>query len=239
MSREQRIRQAWRRSRHMFNWEMRDRWDAHLDPEEVIPMYSEPITARGQSSLERVTFQCQKIYYGHPNRYHFHVTCEGFAMNPRYIFAGIGSRETPQTVRLQMIEVAKQLRERGWWLRSGGAAGADRAFQRPYGTEQCEIFYASDAPSHQSWFPHAQKYHPAWGKLHPYHKELHARNSPIVLGARLDMPVDFILCWTKDGGATGGTGQALRIAADLKIPVFNMFFGSWRDQLHAWIKERI
>ena len=34
-----------------------------------------------------------------------------------------------------------------------------------------------------------------------------------VLGVSLDSPAEFVLCWTADGEASGGTGQALRIAA--------------------------
>lgn len=44
-----------------------------------------------------------------------------------------------------------------------------------------------------------------------------------MLGADLHSPSKFIVCWTRDGGATGGTGQALRIADHYEIPVFNLF----------------
>lgn len=46
-----------------------------------------------------------------------------------------------------------------------------------------------------------------------------------MLGPKLDSPVNFVVCWTSDGKASGGTGQALRIAADpaYAIPVFNLF----------------
>ncbi len=35
-----------------------------------------------------------------------------------------------------------------------------------------------------------------------------------------------------DGKITGGTGQAIRIAIDLKIPVFNMGEDSWDSALN-------
>lgn len=44
----------------------------------------------------------------------------------------------------------------------------------------------------------------------------------------LDDPAAFVLCWTPDGSLdgtgsdTGGTGQALRIAAAYDVPVFNL-----------------
>ena len=43
-----------------------------------------------------------------------------------------------------------------------------------------------------------------------------------VLGSSLDSPAEFVLCWTADGEASGGTGQALRIAASHGVPVFNL-----------------
>jgi hypothetical protein len=35
---------------------------------------------------------------------------------------------------------------------------------------------------------------------------------------------EFVICWTKDGESSGGTGQALRIAAHHNIPIHNLFF---------------
>ena len=58
-----------------------------------------------------------------------------------------------------------------------------------------------------------------------------ARNCHQVLGQDLKTPVDFIVCWTKDGGESGGTGQALRIARDLNIPVYNLYFEDTIDKI--------
>ena len=44
-------------------------------------------------------------------------------------YAGIGSRRTPDDVLEQMTQLAQELGKLGWTLRSGGADGADRAFQ--------------------------------------------------------------------------------------------------------------
>ena len=43
-----------------------------------------------------------------------------------------------------------------------------------------------------------------------------------MLGPKLDAPSDFVLCWTEDGEASGGTGQAMRIAAAHGVPVYNL-----------------
>jgi hypothetical protein len=42
-----------------------------------------------------------------------------------------------------------------------------------------------------------------------------------VLGLDLETPSKFIICWTKNGKGQGGTGQALRIAKEYGIPIFD------------------
>ena len=44
-------------------------------------------------------------------------------------YAGIGSRKTPPTIRSLMTKCANQLHNEGFTLRSGGAQGADTAFE--------------------------------------------------------------------------------------------------------------
>lgn len=70
----------------------------------------------------------------------------------------------------------------------------------------------------------AKIYHPAWHRLSKYAQDLHTRNSCQIMGEDLDDPVDFVLCYTKDGKATGGTGQAIRIAEAHNIPVYNLYY---------------
>ena len=140
-------------------------------------------------------------------------------------YAGIGSRKTPQNILFQMTEVAEQLEQCGWTLRSGGAKGADTAFEN--GAKKKQIFLASgDIPNEA--FDLASQYHPTWGGLPPYVKRLHARNCQQILGRNLDCHVRFVVCWTPDGAETtttketGGTGQAIRVANAYNIPVFNL-----------------
>lgn len=68
----------------------------------------------------------------------------------------------------------------------------------------------------------AEKHHPAWQRLGQGAQNLHTRNMGQVLGPKLDKPARFSIPWTIDGGATGGTGQAIRIANELDIPVLNL-----------------
>jgi SpoU rRNA methylase family enzyme len=44
-----------------------------------------------------------------------------------------------------------------------------------------------------------------------------------MLGENMDRPTDLVICWTKDGAATGGTGQAIRMANHYGVPVLNLF----------------
>ena len=68
----------------------------------------------------------------------------------------------------------------------------------------------------------AAAHHPAFVGLSAFVQALHNRNVFQVLGPSLDSPAEFVLCWTADGEASGGTGQALRIAASHGVPVFNL-----------------
>lgn len=157
------------------------------------------------------------------------------------IYAGIGSRETPKDVLKTMECLAETLGRAGWTLRTGGAPGADTAFfdgafvdnslielYLPW--DGFEHYYYHDllgkvsihtSPSPQA-FELAKKYHPAWYKLSQGARKLMARNSHQVLGLGLDMPADCVICWTEGGKLKGGTAQALRMAADFNIPVYNL-----------------
>ena len=53
-------------------------------------------------------------------------------------YTGIGSRKTPKTILKLFTEVAIYLSKQGYILRSGGAKGADQAFER--GAAKKEIY---------------------------------------------------------------------------------------------------
>lgn len=67
----------------------------------------------------------------------------------------------------------------------------------------------------------AEEFHPYWHNLKPAARKLQARNSHQVLGLDLLSPSQFILCYTPRGKRTGGTGQALRLAEEKNIPIFD------------------
>lgn len=138
-------------------------------------------------------------------------------------FAGIGSRETPSDILVIMRGLGTLLAYRGWTLRSGGALGADTAFEEGCDIEngRKEIFFANDAS--KDAIEIAEHCHPAWHRCTEVARKLHGRNAMIVLGRDLRTPARFVVCWTKDGLAVGGTGLAIRIANRCTIPVINLF----------------
>lgn len=156
------------------------------------------------------------------------------------IIAGIGSRQTPMDVLAVMEQVGMMLAMKGIKGRSGGAAGADTAFQRGYAVIAPGLLkvYPGHIGHYLSWQDHASRFHPAWQNCDETARKLHARNSAIMCGdSPMDAPelVNAVVCWTEGGAITGGTGQALRIAAHYQIPVFNLAvtpidqFWSWLD----------
>lgn len=154
----------------------------------------------------------------------------------RKSYAGIGSRLTPLYIRDQMTEIAKNLARQGWILRSGAASGADQAFENGAGDAK-EIYIPWKGFNKSTSlllpipeaFSLAECFHPNWKACKQYDRALHARNCHQALGANLDDPVAFVICWTSGGGAVGGTGQAMRIAADKSIRIYNLFHKADRE----------
>lgn len=171
---------------------------------------------------------------------------------PKY-YTGVGSRQTPPHILTMMGFIAVKLAKEGYILRSGGAAGADTAFEKGAG-EFKQIFTANHATS--AAMDIAAKFHPAWRKCSDFAKRLHGRNSFQVLGYHLNQPSQFLICWTKDGCKshttrsinTGGTGTAISIADTYGTFVYNlaneMDYFFWldiltRDGYYAPILKRL
>lgn len=151
-------------------------------------------------------------------------------------FAGIGSRETPQSLIPIIQGLSKKLISLGFVLRSGGADGADSFWENAYdkfGGEK-EIYLPwknfnnnlSSLYEIKDWVNEiAEIYHPNWNRLSDAGKKLHSRNVYQIRGYEdyWDQYSEFVICYTPDGKDSGGTGQAIRIARQHSIPVFNLY----------------
>lgn len=165
-------------------------------------------------------------------------------MEQKY-FTGIGSRSTPKDICEIMSIIPIFLnKDHGYILRSGGAPGADLAFETFLSNDVKNIYLPwkgfNDNKSQlynvtTGAYSIAEKFHPAWKSLSQAGKKLHARNVYQVLGEDLNTPSDFVLCWTADfceshetrSRETGGTGTAISIASYFNVPVFNMARKDW------------
>lgn len=155
------------------------------------------------------------------------------------IYTGIGTRDIP-TDSKEIIDKILNLYEVGlknYILRSGSAPGMDSLF------EMCHYKYHKDT-NQEIFLPWknfnnsksqlfniteeakilAKEYHPAPSRLTDAALKLMSRNGYQVLGYDLKTPTDLVVCWVKDINK-GGTSQAIRIARDNNIPIFNIYNG--------------
>jgi hypothetical protein len=160
-------------------------------------------------------------------------------------YAGIGSRQTHPDVLALMTRIATYLDRRFWMLRSGGAEGADTAFENGVHSMRKQVFLPwpgfngrrVGVTPYGHAYRIAEQYHPNWHNLDRSVRSLHARNVHQILGPHCDDPSGFVVCWTPDGSTgettsrTGGTGQALRIAKAYGISIFNL---QREDHRVAW-----
>jgi hypothetical protein len=166
----------------------------------------------------------------------------GGGMSER-IYAGVGSRKTPADVLLLIHRVAERLGDTGWKLRTGHARGADKAFEfgafKALGSAEIYLPWpgfegpiaapaGSDvvvqaAPTAAAYEVAAQ-HHPRWAQISAGAQALHARNSHQILGPDLTDPVSLVVCYSeiRAGELSGGTAQAVRIAANYNIDVINI-----------------
>lgn len=150
-------------------------------------------------------------------------------------YAGIGSRDTPPEVLSVMRAAAAILAWKGWGLRSGGAQGADQAFEAGCvgagGAREIilpwrgfEGHWHDIVLSDPRAMEIAERFHPTWEKCSERARRLHGRNTHQILGPKLGVstPTAGVLCWTESGRGGGGTGQALRLAKAFGIPVVDL-----------------
>lgn len=150
------------------------------------------------------------------------------------ILTGVGSRETTDDALVLMAKIARVFSEKGFTLRSGGAKGADSAFEDNWAGKK-EIFlpwngYENKWKSKEYIVPFitqqhidlASKAHPNWNACKEGARKMHTRNTCQVLGEKLDKPATLLVCWTVRGEYKGGTAVAMRIADLYGIPIYNL-----------------
>jgi hypothetical protein len=164
------------------------------------------------------------------------------------IYSGIGSRRTLPEILELMTSIASFMEEQGYILHSGGADGADKAFEsgvqdsgmkkiflpwKGFNRNSSTLYVVSEKA-----VTLAKEFHPSWDTLSDAAKLLIARNGYQILGDSLNTPVDLIICYTPHGRAEGGTGQAIRIAQYYQIPVFNLYFKKDIEQILSWMNTK-
>ncbi len=173
------------------------------------------------------------------------------ASSTQLILTGVGSRETPEDMLTLLRNLGEGFARASYTLRSGGADGADLAFEqgaRRVAGAKLEIYlpwkgfndhsstlYEIDAAA----FAMAETVHPKWSILSPKMRKFHARNCYQVLGRTLDKPSSLLIAWTSDGcesqrfrsKATGGTATAIVLAERHGVPLFNLARSESRARL--------
>ena len=162
-------------------------------------------------------------------------------------YTGIGSRQTPAELGSLIAKIARVCANDGLILRSGAAPGADAMFEQHARARggACEIWvpwrgfqgHPSTLVPVPEAFAIASEIHPAWDRCSDGARKLHARNVHQVLGADLQTPSEFVVCWTPRAQVVGGTATALRLAKRSKIPIMNLAHpavrSEWETRVHA------
>ncbi len=168
---------------------------------------------------------------------------------PRY-YTGVGSRNTPTEVIEVMKGMAGKLSKASYTLRSGGAEGADQAFEQgcldtggkldiylpfnnfkgrtdsSHGCDPNGVAYmdATKLPNYaQAQQILKETLDPShFSRLNGFALKAHTRNVYQVLGNDLNTPSEVLYCWTKDGAEVGGTATAIKLAKRYGVPVVNL-----------------
>ena len=172
-------------------------------------------------------------------------------------YTGIGSRNITFKEEQSILRVSSGLKERGYIVYSGNADGSDITFQK--GSDgQCVIYLPWKNFNKQNYninksikyfVPYSEDGELAIKKFHPCPKyilskrpltNLMVRNYHQINGYE-DFPITkFVICCAtvdSNGDVIGGTGQAVKIALDMGIPVVNIRKKTWKKKLKRILDE--
>lgn len=145
-------------------------------------------------------------------------------------YTGVGARATPKDILKIMNDISLFLSKKGYVLRSGGANGADIAFEscsirkniylpwRGFNNNKSDFYNIPER-----YYNIAEGFLDNWKYMKPSVKKLMARNVQQVIGHDEDIILsDFLICYTSNGETIGGTGFAIRLAEYYNVPILNL-----------------
>lgn len=169
-------------------------------------------------------------------------------------YAGIGARELSKSLDTEFADIAKRLAALGLSLRSGGAQGADSAFERGCDSipGEKEIFLpwkgfngSKSTLVLEDTIPKPvtnilMELYPHWEVATNAVRRLHARNVYQILGHDLTNHSAFVVCWTdrnyNDPSAIGGTLFGIKLAERNEIPVYNFYVRGDRERFYKMLE---
>lgn len=169
-------------------------------------------------------------------------------------YTGVGSRKTPPEILALMQEIGRKMADRGYIGRSGGADGADSAFQEgaklsgqslfdvylPWGKSGHDkniiMINPQKFSNYQQAVQLASQVHPAWDRCSDAAKKLHSRNVYQILGNDLNTPSKVCILYAEPTGGLdtrvkGGTNTALQLALQNNVPTYNLYYKLSRDSI--------
>ena len=153
--------------------------------------------------------------------------------NSRIGYAGVGSRLTPPTVLEHMSKLAEVLANAGFWLSTGGASGADNAFENGALLARAPVTVHIPWPQYNHYRPGfdlstntivihprptdtiagltyqelARRHHPAWHRCSRGARALFTRNVSILAGTTpqgsTPRPIRAVVAFTPNGKSHG------------------------------------
>lgn len=182
-------------------------------------------------------------------------------------YTGIGSRKTPPNVQYQMSWLGYQFARKGRTFRSGGAEGADLAFEngaRHYYNKNnidshnlLQIFFpgnyfnqrradarqgridSSLLPGWSEAHYIASQIHPKWSAMDrdPWMQDLHARNVFQVLGPFIDHPSDYLVYYAPEDSKGNIKGGTRTAVVLARQYQIPTYNLLWDDTIHQLVDD--
>jgi len=149
------------------------------------------------------------------------------------LYTGIGAKDTPPAMLAIIEKLAAYMARQGYVLRSGAAEGASTGFEKgcveANGKKAIYLPWRGFNGNNSTLYNLPERalsivkdFNPAWSTLSESGKKLQARYALALLGPELTTPSMCVICYTAGGKQKGGTGQALKIAKNHNIPIFDL-----------------